>query len=512
MKSSEIRRQFLDYFREQGHAVVASAALIPANDPTLFFTNAGMVQFKDTFLGKERRDYTTATTAQKCLRVSGKHNDLEVVGRTARHHTFFEMLGNFSFGDYFKADAIRYAWELLTVRLGVPRDRLWVTVYEDDDEAEQLWQQVAGVPADRIQRLGAKDNFWSMGDTGPCGPCSEIFYDHGEQYGPPGGPATESDRYIEIWNLVFMQFERDASGTLTPLPRPSIDTGMGLERIAAVLQGVYANWDTDTFQNIIGTAARLAGVRYGQDEETDVALRVIADHSRATAFLMADGVMPSNTDRGYVLRRIMRRAIRFGVKINLHDDFMAQTVEAVLDSMGEAYPELVARRSFILEVTASEEARFRRTLSRGLALLDKAFASFSAGQTTLPGQVAFDLFDTYGFPVDLTQLIAAERGHGVELGEFQRLLDAARQKSREGGTTSAIVDPRVILGLGLRLGATCFVLAHTHPSGDPEPSETDIATTHSLARAGRVVGLPLLDHLVFGGGAWVSMASRGLMS
>ncbi len=429
MNSSEIRRRFLSFFEESGHQNVSSSSLIPANDPTLYFTNAGMVQFKDVFLGKDPRSYTTATTAQKCLRVSGKHNDLEVVGRTARHHTFFEMLGNFSFGDYFKRDAIKLAWEMLTLGFGIPADRLWVTVFEDDDEAEQLWREVAGVPADRIQRLGEKDNFWSMGETGPCGPCSEIFYDHGPEHGVEGGPATESDRYVEIWNLVFMQFDRDASGTLTPLPRPSIDTGMGLERLAAVMQGVYSNYDTDIFQAIVRRAAALAGVSYGQDEEVDVALRVIADHSRSAAFLLADGVMPDNNGRGYVLRRIMRRAIRFGVKINLDELFLHETVDTVIALMGEAYPELLARRAFILEVTSGEEARFRRTLSKGLSLLESTIAELPEAATVFPGDVAFKLKDTFGFPIDLTGQITAERGLSVDLALFEAL----EQKQKDMG-------------------------------------------------------------------------------
>ncbi|MFT5686756.1 MAG: alanyl-tRNA synthetase [Myxococcota bacterium] len=430
MKSSEIRQRFLSFFHESGHEAVASASLIPANDPTLYFTNAGMVQFKDVFLGKDPRSYTTATTAQKCLRVSGKHNDLEEVGRTARHHTFFEMLGNFSFGDYFKKEAIKFAWDMLTIGFSIPVDKLWVTVFEDDDEAERLWREVAGVPADRIQRLGAKDNFWSMGPTGPCGPCSEIFFDHGPERGIEGGPATESDRYVEIWNLVFMQFDRDASGTLTPLPSPSIDTGMGLERLAAVMQGVYSNYDTDIFQGIVQRAAQLAGVTYGANEETDVALKVIADHSRAAAFLMADGIMPDNNGRGYVLRRIMRRAIRFGVKINLDELFLHETVEAVIDLMGEAYPELVTRRAFILEVTTGEEARFRRTLSKGLSLLENTIAGMPEDEKVFSGEVAFKLKDTYGFPIDLTGQITDEHGLSVDMVRFQELEQKQKDDSK----------------------------------------------------------------------------------
>ncbi|MDG1480831.1 MAG: alanine--tRNA ligase [Myxococcota bacterium] len=430
MKSSEIRQRFLSFFHERGHEAVASASLIPSNDPTLYFTNAGMVQFKDVFLGKDPRSYTTATTAQKCLRVSGKHNDLEEVGRTARHHTFFEMLGNFSFGDYFKAEAIKFAWDMLTIEFNIPVDKLWVTVFEDDDEAERLWLEIAGVPADRIQRLGAKDNFWSMGPTGPCGPCSEIFYDHGPKHGIEGGPETESDRYVEIWNLVFMQFNRDDAGTLTPLPRPSIDTGMGLERLAAVMQGVYSNYDTDIFQGIVQRAAALAGVTYGEDEETDIALKVIADHSRAAAFLMADGIMPDNNGRGYVLRRIMRRAIRFGVKLDLDELFLHETVDAVISLMGDAYSALADRRSFILEVTTGEESRFRRTLSKGLSLLESTIAGMPEGEAVFSGEVAFKLKDTFGFPIDLTQQITNEHGLSVDMARFQGLEKQQKDNSR----------------------------------------------------------------------------------
>ena len=428
MHSSEIRARFLDYFRRHGHAVVASSALVPQNDPTLFFTNAGMVQFKDTFLGRERRDYRRATTVQKCLRVSGKHNDLENVGHTARHHTLFEMLGNFSFGDYFKAEAIRFAWEFLTVEMKIDPNRLWVTVYEKDDEAYDMWRDMVGVPEARIQRLGEADNFWSMGDTGPCGPCTEIHYDHGPAISDDlNGPGGGSPRYVEIWNLVFMQFDRSADGVLTPLPRPSIDTGMGLERLAAVVQGVYSNYDTDLFQVVVQRAAALANIRYGDDAQKDIALKVIADHSRAAAFLIADGVMPSNEERGYVLRRIMRRGIRYGVKLGLPTPFMVHTVEAVIQHFGEAYPELVERAEFVREVVLTEEQRFAATLERGLALLDREFA---AKPQQISGRTAFVLADTYGFPVDLTRLIASEHGLAVDEVEFERLREEQRAKGR----------------------------------------------------------------------------------
>jgi len=429
MKTRDIRSRFIDFFAANGHQSEASASLIPSNDPTLFFTNAGMVPFKDVFTGLEKRGYTRATTSQKCLRVSGKHNDLENVGRTPRHHTFFEMLGNFSFGDYFKREAIRLAWTFLTVELGIDKDKLWVTVFEDDDEAADLWHEVAGVDKSRIQRLGEKDNFWSMGDTGPCGPCSEIFYDHGPEHGPGGGPETESDRYIEIWNLVFMQFERAADGTMTPLPRPSIDTGMGLERIAAVMQGVYSNYDTDAFTELLREAATLAGVTMGSDEESDVALRVIADHARATGFLIADGVMPSNEERGYVLRRVMRRAIRYGVKIGLTEPFLYKVVDVLVATMGDHYSELKQRADFIREVVKGEEERFRETLDKGLSLLDQATAELDAG-AQLPGDVAFKLHDTFGFPLDLTRLIADERGYTVDGDGYAAAMEEQRAKGR----------------------------------------------------------------------------------
>ena len=429
MQSHEIRRRFQQFFQRHGHEIVASGSLVPENDPTLFFTNAGMVPFKDVFIGQETRPYRRATTVQKCLRVSGKHNDLENVGRTPRHHTFFEMLGNFSFGDYFKEEAIAFAWELLTVELGMDGDKLWVTIFEEDDEAYELWKKLDVIPEERIQRLGAKENFWSMGETGPCGPCTEIHYDHGEDMGPAGGPATDSPRYVEIWNLVFMQFERDASGKMTPLPKPSIDTGAGLERIAAVLQGVRSNYDTDCFTPIIAKAAELAGHTYGSGGEADVAMRVIADHARATAFLVADGVMPSNEERGYVLRRIMRRAIRHGVKVGLKEPFLHKVADVVVEQMAEAYPELRARQDFMREVILGEEQRFAQTLDHGLALLEKQFASLGEGGT-LPGAVAFQLHDTYGFPLDLTQLIAEERKISVDEAGYHAAMEEQRAAGR----------------------------------------------------------------------------------
>ncbi len=430
MTSQAIRQRFLQYFAQRGHTIVPSSGLVPANDPSLFFTNAGMVQFKDVFTGVERRPYVRATTSQKVLRVSGKHNDLEAVGRTPRHHTFFEMLGNFSFGDYFKEDAIPFAWELLTRELGIDPDRLWVTVHHSDDEAAAIWAKEVGVRADRIQRLGDKDNFWSMGETGPCGPCSEIFYDHGPSVSTnEGGPATEDDRYVEIWNLVFMQYEQHADGTRTELPKPSIDTGSGLERVAAALQGKYWNYDTDLFAPLIGEVAQLAGIAYGHDQASTMAMRVIADHARAAAFLVADGITPSNEDRGYVLRRILRRAIRYGVNMGLDDAFLYKVSDRVVTSMGEAYPELLERRSFISEIVQTEEARFSETLERGLQLLEKEFGRIDTGGT-LPGDVVFKLYDTFGFPVDLTRLIADERSVGVDEAGYHTAMEAQRAAGR----------------------------------------------------------------------------------
>ena len=431
VKSNDIRKGFLDYFARQGHRVVPSSPLVPQNDPTLFFTNAGMVQFKDVFTGAEKPPGPRAASSQKCLRVSGKHNDLENVGRTPRHHTFFEMLGNFSFGDYFKKDAIRFAWELLTGTWKVAPERLWVTIYEQDAEADALWREVAGVPADRIQRLGAKENFWMMGETGPCGPCSEIHYDHGAaKKGAPagGGPATDDPRYVEIWNLVFMQYEQHADGSRTALPRPSIDTGMGLERIAAVLQGVSWNYDTDLFKPLIAKVAAAAGTAYGLADDSDTAMRVIADHARATAFLVADGVMPSNDGRGYVLRRIMRRAIRFGRTLGFDRPFLHDVAAEVIRTMDVAYPELASRKSAIHEVVLGEEERFLRTLDRGSRLLEEELEA--ADGKPLSGAVAFKLYDTFGFPLDLTELVAAERGVQVDTAGFEAEMERQREAGR----------------------------------------------------------------------------------
>jgi alanyl-tRNA synthetase len=434
MKAAEIRSRFLKYFEKNTHTIVESSSLVPNNDPTLLFTNAGMVQFKDVFLGKEKRDYKRATTSQKCVRAGGKHNDLENVGFTARHHTFFEMLGNFSFGDYFKKEAIHFAWEFVTKELGLPKDLLYVTVFEKDDEAADLWHKQEGVPKDRIYRFGEKDNFWSMGDTGPCGPCSEIFIDRGAKYSC--GKATcamgcDCDRYMEFWNLVFMQFDRDSTGKFTPLPKPSVDTGAGLERIASILQQVDTNYDTDVFQEIIGKTAALAGKPYNPKNDLAVSFRVIADHSRATAFLIADGVMPSNEGRGYVLRRIMRRAIRHGKKLGFTGPFLSKTAGFVIDQMKDAYPDLVDKRSFIEKAVLAEEEQFLKTLERGLTLLDEETSKLTGPSKVLAGEIAFKLYDTFGFPLDLTRVICEESGISIDEPGFEKSMDRQRSESRK---------------------------------------------------------------------------------
>ena len=425
MKSADIRQAFLSYFEEHGHTVVPSSSLVPGNDPTLLFTNAGMVPFKDVFLGRDPRPYVRATSAQRCVRAGGKHNDLDNVGYTARHHTFFEMLGNFSFGDYFKRDAIRFAWEFLTQRLGLPAEKLWVTVHVSDDEAERIWKEEIGVDPARFSKLD-EDNFWQMGDTGPCGPSSEIFYDHGPEVwgGPPGSPDEDGDRYIEIWNLVFMQFDRDAAGNLNPLPKPSIDTGMGLERVAAVLQGVHSNYEIDLFQSLLESAAR----HIGHADTTTPSLRVIADHIRSCAFLIADGVMPSNEGRGYVLRRIIRRAIRHGNKLGAKGSFFHKLVGALDVEMGDAYPELREARHQIERVLLKEEEQFARTLEHGMSLLEEALAALDGG--VLPGETVFKLYDTYGFPYDLTADVCRERGVTLDEAGFERELEAQRERAR----------------------------------------------------------------------------------
>ncbi|HHH6418686.1 TPA: alanine--tRNA ligase [Escherichia coli] len=434
--TAEIRQAFLDFFHSKGHQVVASSSLVPHNDPTLLFTNAGMNQFKDVFLGLDKRNYSRATTSQRCVRAGGKHNDLENVGYTARHHTFFEMLGNFSFGDYFKHDAIQFAWELLTSEkwFTLPKERLWVTVYESDDEAYEIWEKEVGIPRERIIRIGdnkgapyASDNFWQMGDTGPCGPCTEIFYDHGDHIwgGPPGSPEEDGDRYIEIWNIVFMQFNRQADGTMEPLPKPSVDTGMGLERIAAVLQHVNSNYDIDLFRTLIQAVAKVTGAT----DLSNKSLRVIADHIRSCAFLIADGVMPSNENRGYVLRRIIRRAVRHGNMLGAKETFFYKLVGPLIDVMGSAGEDLKRQQAQVEQVLKTEEEQFARTLERGLALLDEELAKLSGD--TLDGETAFRLYDTYGFPVDLTADVCRERNIKVDEAGFEAAMEEQRRRARE---------------------------------------------------------------------------------
>ncbi len=445
MKSTEIRSRFLAFFARHGHEVVASSSLIPGNDPTLLFTNAGMVQFKDVFLGRESRPYRRAASAQRCLRAGGKHNDLENVGYTARHHTFFEMLGNFSFGDYFKSDAIRLAWAFLTEEMGLAPERLWITVYEEDDEAAAIWLDTIGIARERFRRIGAADNFWSMGDTGPCGPCSEIFYDHGPTIagGPPGSPDADGDRYVEIWNLVFMQYDRDREGKLKPLPRPSVDTGMGLERMAAVLQGVTSNYDIDLFQGLIRAIGKVLGLR----DLRDKSLNVIADHIRAAAFLVIDGVVPGNEGRAYVLRRIIRRALRHGYRLGAEGAFFYRLVAPLVSEMGAAYPELARGQGHVETVLREEEERFAETLAQGLKVLDQAVSTLADGDT-IPGDVVFRLYDTYGFPADLTHDIARERGLGVDMAGFERAMEAQRTRAR---AAHAFRDEDVVVG-----GETAF--------------------------------------------------------
>jgi alanyl-tRNA synthetase len=462
MTGNEIRQRFLQFFTDRGHAVVPSSSIVPRDDPTLLFTNAGMVQFKDVFLGKEKRPYTRAATAQKCMRAGGKHNDLENVGRTARHHTFFEMLGNFSFGDYFKAEAIAYAWQLLTETLSLPKSRLYVSIYQDDDEAFAIWHTQIGIPAERIFRFGDQDNFWAMGDTGPCGPCSEIFYDHGPEVScgrPSCTVGCDCDRYVEIWNLVFMQFERDGSGQLTLLPKPSIDTGMGLERITAVLQGVVSNYDTDLLWPIIRTVEEQSRKRYGVNPAHDVSMRVIADHARATGFLLSDGVLPSNEGRGYVLRRIIRRAARHGRLLGFAQPFFHKVLGVVADEMGSAYPELITSRQFVANVTLHEEERFAYTLETGLRVLTKVADEIrQRGDVRIPGEEVFKLYDTYGFPLDLAEEIARDQGLTLDLEGFEHAMDRQRELARAAwkGSGEEAVKP-VYPTLATRLGSTHFL-------------------------------------------------------
>ncbi len=444
MTGNDTRREFLEYFQKHNHQIVRSSSLVPQEDPTLLFINAGMVQFKRVFLGEDKRGYVRATTSQKCVRAGGKHNDLENVGYTARHHTFFEMLGNFSFGDYFKAGAIEFAWDLLTNGYGLPADKLWASVYLDDDDAYDLWHKTVGLPQDRIVRLGEKDNFWSMGDTGPCGPCSEILIDRGEQFGcgrPECTAGCECDRYLEIWNLVFMQFNRDEAGNLTPLPKPSIDTGMGLERIVSIIQDVPTNFDTDLIRPLIEKTESLAEKNMAESRETEVAMKVIADHSRAAAFLIGDGILPSNEGRGYVLRRIMRRAIRFGRNIGLHKPFLFQTAEVVFDIMKQPYPELHDAAAFITNVIKNEEIRFLETLDTGMKLLNDTLSEIKArGRDEVPGEVIFKLYDTYGFPVDIVQDVVRDEDMRLDMAGFNQAMDRQRARSRSVATFDHISE------------------------------------------------------------------------
>ncbi len=440
MTSAEIRQAFLDYFAQNGHQVVASSPLIPGNDPTLMFTNAGMVQFKDVFLGDDKRSYTRATSSQRCVRAGGKHNDLENVGYTARHHTFFEMLGNFSFGDYFKREAIGFAWSFLTEVMGLPKERLWVTVHHSDGEAEKIWKEEMGIDPDRFSKLD-EDNFWSMGDTGPCGPCTEIFFDHGEEVagGPPGSPDEDGDRYIEIWNVVFMQYNRSADGEMTPLPKPSVDTGMGLERIAAVMQNVHSNYEIDLFQNLLKATAAAVG----SSDMDNKSLRVIADHIRSCSFLITDGVLPSNEGRGYVLRRIIRRAIRHGNKLGAKGPFFNQLVAALVNEMGEAYPELTKAQDQIERVLLKEEQQFAKTLDNGMSLLQDAMDELDG--KVISGETVFKLYDTYGFPVDLTADVARENELTIDMKGFETAMEAQRERARASGSFSVDYNDKLDL-------------------------------------------------------------------
>src|ERR1700752_4951820 len=508
---NDIRKSFLDFFARNDHQVVASSSLVPRNDPTLMFTNAGMVQFKNVFTGLEKRPYSRAVTAQKCVRAGGKHNDLDNVGYTARHHTFFEMLGNFSFGDYFKERAIELAWKLVTKEFGVPADRLMVTVYVDDDEAFKLWKKIAGLPDSKIGRIAGSDNFWAMGDTGPCGPCSEIFYDHGDKVwgGPPGSPEADGDRYIEIWNLVFMQFEQFEDGSRTPLPKPSIDTGAGLERVAAVLQGKHDNYDIDLFVALIRAISALTGA--DPLGEQKASLRVMADHLRAGSFLISEGVLPSNEGRGYVLRRIMRRAMRHAQLLGAKDPLMHRLVWALVREMGQAYPELVRAEKLIEETLRLEETRFRKTLARGLSILDEKSASLKKGDM-FDGDTAFTLYDTYGFQLDLTQDALKSRGISADQASFEEAMEGQRQKARASWVGSGGRAPGTIwLPLREKLGATEFLGYET------ESAEGAVA---ALVRDGKEVdslkagesGAIVLNQTPFYGESGGQVGDIGLMT
>src|SRR5271168_5286793 len=507
---NDIRSNFLQFFAKNGHNVVPSSSLVPRNDPTLMFTNAGMVQFKNVFTGVEKRPYNRATTSQKCVRAGGKHNDLDNVGYTARHHTFFEMLGNFSFGDYFKDYAIEYAWNLLTRDFGLPAEKLTVTVYYDDDEAFDLWKKISGLPDERVIRIATRDNFWAMGDTGPCGPCSEIFYDHGDHIpgGPPGSADADGDRFIEIWNLVFMQFETLPGGERVNLPRPSIDTGMGLERIAAVLQGVHDNYDIDLFRALIRASADLTGV--DSDGPQRASHRVIADHLRASAFLVADGVLPSNEGRGYVLRRIMRRAMRHAQILGARDPLMWRLVPALTREMGQAYPELVRAQALISETLKLEETRFRATLARGLAILEDETRDLPEGGK-LAGEVAFKLYDTYGFPLDLTQDALRARGLGVDAEGFAHAMERQRAEARRAWAGSGEAATETVwFALRERLGATEFLGYETEVAeGVVEALVLNGAEAASLREGEK--GVAILNQTPFYGEAGGQVGDSGVM-
>jgi alanyl-tRNA synthetase len=501
MKSNDIRQTFLDYFKSKGHEVVASSSLVPGNDPTLLFTNAGMVQFKDCFLGADKRAYTRAVSSQRCVRAGGKHNDLENVGYTARHHTFFEMLGNFSFGDYFKNDAIAFAWEFLTGELKLPKDKLWVTVYNDDDEAAAIWINDIGVDASRVVRLGDDSNFWAMGDTGPCGPCSEIFYDHGPDVagGPPGSPDEGGDRYIEIWNLVFMQFDRQPSGELIPLPKPSVDTGMGLERLAAVLQHVHSNYEIDLFQNLLQAAGDVTGIK----DTGNTSLRVIADHIRSCAFLVLDGVTPSNEGRGYVLRRIVRRAVRHGYQLGVKDVFFYRLVAALVKEMGDAYPALKKEQARVEKILKEEEQQFARTLENGMQILNQAISQLSG--KVLPGDTVFRLYDTYGFPVDLTADVAREHDLSLDMAGFEQAMEGQRQQARAASQFNAVEK----LSIDSSVGTEFVGYDNLHADADVLSIYQNAKSVNALI--GNVEAVVLLSTSPFYGESGGQVGDRGVL-
>ncbi|OFE12181.1 alanine--tRNA ligase [Pseudohongiella acticola] len=501
MKSNDIRQTFLDYFKSKGHEVVASSSLVPGNDPTLLFTNAGMVQFKDCFLGADKRAYTRAVSSQRCVRAGGKHNDLENVGYTARHHTFFEMLGNFSFGDYFKNDAIAFAWEFLTGELKLPKDKLWVTVYNDDDEAAAIWINDIGVDASRVVRLGDDSNFWAMGDTGPCGPCSEIFYDHGPDVagGPPGSPDEDGDRYIEIWNLVFMQFDRQPSGELIPLPKPSVDTGMGLERLAAVLQHVHSNYEIDLFQNLLQAAGDVTGIK----DTGNTSLRVIADHIRSCAFLVLDGVTPSNEGRGYVLRRIVRRAVRHGYQLGVKDVFFYRLVAALVKEMGDAYPALKKEQARVEKILKEEEQQFARTLENGMQILNQAISQLSG--KVLPGDTVFRLYDTYGFPVDLTADVAREHDLSLDMAGFEQAMEGQRQQARAASQFNAVEK----LSIDSSVGTEFVGYDNLHADADVLSIYQNAKSVNALI--GNVEAVVLLSTSPFYGESGGQVGDRGVL-